>query len=288
MAGRKFAQINKSLVRSRKFRGLSHKARWAWLCAMLATNWSGVAEYPKALWVIDSDLPEDELDTAIEELTSVVAIEWSDVSETVRIVGFHKQRPPDNASAAKRLCDDFADAIMEADGDDVGMLLGAAAEFAVAAVRRAQSWSADSPDWPKLRQNLAGLLKRLYLEFDADLSSLLAHEVSGANKAIKGEIASLFPSLGMALKDTVSTPSPHPADTRRRRRDVDEDRDENEDSDLDGSIREFVSEPSDQASSLHQAQPSQGQRKGQGFKRTAQVLPMEETRHSALAMGSGR
>ncbi|MEO0637492.1 MAG: hypothetical protein AAFY73_12675, partial [Pseudomonadota bacterium] len=51
---------------------------------------------------------------------------------------------------------------------------GAAAEFAVAAVRRAQNWGKDSPDWPKLREHLSGLLRRLHQEFDKELTLNLA------------------------------------------------------------------------------------------------------------------
>ena len=98
MANRWYSQINSSITGSRKFRGLDHKARWAWLCAHLKADYAGIAEYLEAQWALDVELSADELATAIQSLVRAKLIEWYPAGEIVRITSFIKQRPPDNAS----------------------------------------------------------------------------------------------------------------------------------------------------------------------------------------------
>ena len=96
----------------------------------------------------------------------------------------------------------------------------------------------------------------------------------------------LLPALLLRKQDTVSTPSPHPVDTRyvdetKTRRDVDQDKYKNEDENLYDENFEIREDGRDQL----QAEPEEVLRKGKGSQDSAQVLPMESTKRSALAMG---
>ncbi len=285
MASRTYSQINDSITGSRKFRGLDHKARWAWLCAHLKADYAGIAEYPATLWAFDAELSPDEMHEAIKALVAAELVEWCADREICRVTGFIKQRPPDNASAAQRLCMDLTDRLYDADSELEGMLLTASAEFAVATVARSLRWEKDRA---KFREEIGFFLRGAAQDFGDLFLGAVQRELKGSGRPTRTEIEGLLPTLSLYRQNTVPTPSPHPVDTRyvdetRRRQDQNEDEDE----DLDGASREFVGDPSGRASSLHQEPPSKGLRKGKGFTRTAQVLPLEETMRSVLAMGGG-
>ena len=282
MAGRTYAQVNASLLRSRKFRGLCHKARWAWLCALLKADYAGFAEYPVALWALDAELDGIALQDAISALTKARLIEWSEEQEIARITGFIKQRPPENASSAQRLCIDLSDRLYAADSELEPMLLAASAEFAVAAIGRSLRWKEDSPDRPKLRDSLGQFLRGTAQDFGDEFLEAVDLELKGAGRPTRTEFEGLLPTLSLRRQSTFPTPSPHPVGTRdvdetRRRQDINKYEDEN----LDGvncEIREDGWEPI-------QAETEDRLRKEREVGDSAQVLPMESTKRSALAMG---
>ena len=286
MAARTFAQLNCSLLRSRKLRGLSHADRWAYICSHLTTqaSFAGVFNYPKALWAIDAVLSQEQLEEAIERLVSAELIEWSDEDEMVRVVGVHRQRPPENASRVVGLLQDILDLIESVEVEAEDMVLRTLAELCMASVMRSQNWNPEKGEVEKLRVALGDFLRRVYQEFDDQLLGAIHAEMERSNKAAKAELGSLLPPLTLQKQDTLSTPSPHPADTRdvdetRRRRE----RDEYEEKDLDGAISEIP----EAVAALSQAQPSEVLRKGEERRHGADVLPLEATKRSALAMGGG-
>ncbi|MEO0569556.1 MAG: hypothetical protein AAF066_17620 [Pseudomonadota bacterium] len=210
MGVRKFAQINASLLRSRKLAKCNHQERWAYVCAHLTPqgNFLGLFRYPLVLWQIDAGMGADELMAAIAKLESVGLIEFDPDEEIVRIVGFHTQRPPENASRVLSYASDLM--AFEADTEATEkMLLSTSAELCVAAIKRAQEWKPDSKDWPKLRDALGQFARRLHLDHGDALTSLLLQEMADAGEAVRGEITSLLPALSL-LKQT---PCGHPADT---------------------------------------------------------------------------
>ena len=207
MAARTFAQINCSLLKSRKMRGLTHAERWAYVCVHLTplSSFTGVFNYPFVMWRADANLTEDELESAIARLEAAGLIEWDANEELVRIVGFHRQRPPENASRSMSLAVDFSD-MMLCEDSSLGIVLRAAAEFAVAAIERSRNWKPDSGEIPKLRQTIGSFLRAAYQEHDEALLEALAGEVEAASKSARAEVSSLLQPFAMDLSDTVSAP----------------------------------------------------------------------------------
>jgi len=264
MAARTFAQINCSILRSRKLRGLDHADRWVYLCTHLTAQatFTGIFTYPKALWAVEASLDQKELEDAIVRLDAVGLIEWSPEEELVRVVGVHRQRPPENASRVVGLIEDFFDLLGSV--EDEGMVLRALAELVIASVTRAQNWNPEKGEFEKLRTALGEFLRRAYQEYDDDLLAALSDEIARSNKAAKAELGSLLPPLTLYQQDTVSTPSAHPADTR----DLDETRlRQDEDQDLD------------------ETKTSEMLRNGNKNGGKSQALPTESTKRSALVVG---
>jgi len=220
---------------SRKMRALTHAEKWAYVSVHLTrlSSFTGVFNYPLVMWARDADLTGDELDDSIERLVEVGLIEWDTEDEVVRIVGFHRQRPPENASRSIGLAGDFSD-LLRRQVTSRAIVLRAAVEFAVAAVERSRGWKPEGSELLKLRDTLGPFLRGIYQEHEVELLAALGEELKSTSKAALKEIGSLLPALSMASSDTVSAPCPHPVDTRdvdetRRDEDPYKDLDENED-----------------------------------------------------------
>ena len=244
MSGRTFAQINCGLLKSQKMRSLGHAEKWAYICAHLTpfANFSGVFRYPTVMWAHDACLSVEAFEAARARLAEVGLIEFDDAEELVRIVGFHRQRPPENASRCISLVCDFDAAIVDADGDR-GMVLRCVAEFVVAALQRAQGWKPDSPERGKLREAVGPFLKSTFQDAGDSFLDALADELTGISKAVRAELVALLPVLATHRGDTVSAPSGDRVATRdvdemRRREDLDED--ENEEEDETARLREVL------------------------------------------------
>lgn len=188
-------------------RGLTHAERWAYICVHLTplSSFTGVFNYPVVMWCADANLNEDDLRGAIVRLEAAGLIEWDADEELVRIVGFHRQRPPENASRSMSLASDFS-GMMLCEDSSLGIVLRAAAEFAVAAIERSRNWKPDSGEIPKLREIIGSFLRATYQEHDEALLSALAGEVEVASKSARAEIGSLLQPLAMHLSETVSAP----------------------------------------------------------------------------------
>lgn len=254
MASRKFAIIQTNLLRSAKMASVDHAARWAWLCGMMRTSFTGVSEYTLPLWCRDAGLDALAMGEAIDSLIEAGLIEWCPETEMLRLIGFHTAHPPDNASAAQRLCVDFSGDIAITDADQVGMLLRASAEFAVAALTRSTRWKEDSPDRPKLRHSLTEFLKATSLEFETDFLDALSEELDGASKAVQAEFLSMLPVLSLHRQNTVSAPYLDSVDTRRQ------DKDRYEDRNAEENQYDAFSTTAQEPQSHRQAEPSEMQR----------------------------
>ncbi len=284
MSGRTFAQINASLLRSKKIKGCNHSEKWAYICAHLTplAGFSGQFRYPLAMWSLDADLDLDELGEAIYRLTQIGLIEYDDDEEFIRIVGFHRQRPTENASRAISRVGDFE--AMELENERcVEMWLSGVAEFIVAAVKRAQAWKPDSADWPKLRDTLKGFMRRVYQEQGDAFLTPLVGELEDAGKAVKGELISIFPHLDSFMQ----TPCPHPEVTvstqgeregEESKRDTETEKEKERDTIL---SPEFSS-----TSTSARTEGVELLRKGDEPNRSVPSLgPLESTKRSALVMG---
>ena len=281
MGARTFAQINCSILRSRKLRGLGHAERWAYLCTHLTpqAGFTGIFHYPIALWAADAGIDEGKLGQAISRLTDAGLIEWDADEELVRVIGVHRQRPPENASRAIGLIQDFIDLTNTLEPETGNMILRGASELVAASVARAQRWDPEKGEFDKLRNALGDFLRRTYQEFDDRLLDALQTEMQASNKAAKAEIGSLLPPLTDYQQNTVCTPSAHPAGTR----DLDEtirrlDHDQTEKNTK--TAQELANHPtpgSPQAELSKKRGTSNGQYIG------SRIRPLETTVRSALA-----
>lgn len=233
MAGRTFAQINGTILKSHKLKSVNHVERWVYLCAHFTplSQFSGVFNYPTVMWASDAGLSMEDFEAALTRLVEVGLVEWSPEPELVRIISFHRQRPPENASRSKSLVIDFED-LLQRHYMESGPVLRAAAEFIVAAVDRSMRWKPDSKDRPLLRDTLRGFMLSTHAEHEEAFLEALHAEIRNARNAVKGEVASMLPPLSAYLQRTVPTRCLDHADTRdedeTRRR---EDEYKNEDSD---------------------------------------------------------
>ncbi len=278
--GRTFAQINSSLLRSKKIKECSHSERWAYICAHLTplSAFSGQFDYPLVMWGQDAGIEPDEMPGVVEKLCEVGLIEFDPDDEFIRLVGFHRQRPPENASRVISLIGDFT-AVGPENPTHEAMRIKGIAEFAVAAIQRAQGWKPDSPDWPKLRQVLNAFLCRVWQEHGDDFLQYLDDELNHASEAAKGEIQSLLPP--MLEKDTLSTPCPDAVDTRdvdetRRIRDQYEDEDENKTAHFLREEQNFDASYLQSVEVLRKGNEADGSAPSSG--------PRESTKRSALVM----
>ena len=235
MAGRTFAQINCGILRSRKIGTINHAAKWAYLCVHFTplSAFTGVFTYPSVMWAQDAALSADELNEVIARLVAAKLIEWEAEDEMVRIVGFHRQRPPENASRSFSLIADF-EALLRDHDTARGIVLRAVGEFAVAAMVRALGWKPDSPDMPKLREALGRFLRATYQEDGDHFLDALSTEAEACSNAARQELQALFPPLLIHRRDTVATPCRDGVGTRdldetRRIPDGDEHENTNED-----------------------------------------------------------
>lgn len=226
MGQKTFTQINASILNSKKLKQCSHEEKWAYLCAHLSPlgSYTGQFEYPVVMWQRDAQVAD--IEPVIERLSEVGLIQFDEDEEYVRIIGFLRQRPPENASRAFSLAMDLShDAPLE--GIRADMHVGGVAELAVGSLQRAQNWKTESSDWPKLRDTIQSLLNSTWQQYRDALCQHLTTELETASVATNAEIGSLFAPFLAYRQDTLSAPSPHPVDTR----DVDETiprRDENE------------------------------------------------------------
>lgn len=273
MGARTFAQINISLLRSKKIERVSHAARWAYVCTHLSklATFTGVFNYPAILWARDAGLDDADLCEMRDSLVDVGLIEWCDEEELVRIVGFHRQRPPHNASWCINLVNDFEG--MLSTYDDPAIILGAAAEFAVAAVSKSTNWK---PEQTQIVRDCIGrFLRATCQEFEDEFLCVLLEETESASKSVMSEFDSLIPELSYHRANTLRTPCQDRADIQRQ----DLDKDQNKEKEENKDARE-VSKLAIPASS--QTEPLDLQRTGEIRNRGSQILPMESTKRSAL------
>jgi hypothetical protein len=281
MSGRTFAQINCGLLKSQKMRSLNHAEKWAYLCTHLTTfsSFSGMFHYPEVMWAHDAGITPDELDAVCSRLQAVGLIEYDTAEEVVRIVGFHRQRPPENASRSISLIGDFQSTITEAAGGS-GLMLRCVSEFVVAAMQRAMAWKPNSPEHEKLRDALSPFLKTTFQDEGDDFLDALTAEMNFSSKAVRKELGSMLPPLMDHRDPTLSAPSPDRGPTRdldetRLRRDLDEDLDED-----DTAQNREVFDPQ----TSMQAEASKMPRNGAGSKGSTQKGgPQPSTKRSRLA-----
>ncbi len=219
MGGKVFAQINCSLLRSKRLKECSHVERWAYLCVHLTPlgAYTGIFRYPLVMWAQDAAVPFEEIASMAARLTGLDLIEYDEAEELLRIVGFHRQRPPENASRVISLVGDFY-AVTHVHGQSAAMRLRCIAEFIVAVVQRAQGWKLESTDRTKVREVLKPFVVQEWQEHGEAFLKATRAELDHATKATLNEVQSLFPVAIDEPRDTVSTPCPHGGLTR----DVDE------------------------------------------------------------------
>lgn len=234
MSGKDFAQINSGILRSRKLRVLTHGEKWAYLCTHLTSNgkFCGVFCYPLDTWASEAQLGSVEMSAALEKLVQVGLVEFDEGEELVRIIDYHHQRPPQNASFCGSLFADLKSYLYGAEGE-AGLVARAISELAVAALTRAREMKPDGGEVLKMRDQIKDALSYAHQDAGEELVAALSKELLRAPRAVRADAASLFAPLAMALQATVTPPSAHRANTRdldldetRLRADEDTDGDE--------------------------------------------------------------
>lgn len=213
MTGRSYAQINCSLLRSKKLAELTdHKHNWAYISAHLTEfcTFNGMFRYPQVVWGVDSRLGAVELTEAICELCRVGLIEYDFDEEIVRITSwFHKKNCPDNAS---RMISGIRD-YQACEIDHPEMYLRSLSEFVVGCIKRSRGWSQHSSDREKMREVFKSFLAQTWSDYEDDFLEELHIEVEKAGTPIRSELTSLFSPLDAYSQTKTRTPCPHPANT---------------------------------------------------------------------------
>ncbi|MCI2399284.1 hypothetical protein [Aliiroseovarius subalbicans] len=288
MALKKFAQINCSILRSKKMADCNHEERWAYLCAHLTPigSYTGIFHYPLVLWAQDAGTAVDELHGVVNRLCEAGLVEYDHDEELLRIVGLHRQRPPENASRLVSMLGDLSN--METDSGSVARIwMNGVAELSVAAVKRAQSWIPDSAEWPKLREPLKAFLRQSYQEYADDFLEPFAAELKHAGKAGRAELVSIFP----LLTELDRAPCRHPADTVAAHVDVDVDVDDTEtNTKTETETKTKTKTPREFSETLtsdvSHAEGVEVLRNGAALDRGSPIpSPRESTKRSALVMG---
>lgn len=221
MPSRTYAQIDCSLTGSKKLRGLSsHKTRWAYLCAHLSdfATYTGLFQYPRHMWAHDAQLSPDELDEAITELVETGLLQFDQEEDFVRIVGwFHKRSGPDNRNRAFSVMMD----LWGLESLPAEMLCSAAAELAVASIKRSLKWKPESGDREKLYDDLQSFLAELFQSHDERFLSCLAAEMQTSSSTVAKEIGAIFPPVMLLREEPFRNPSETLA-KHETRRDEDE------------------------------------------------------------------
>ncbi|MEN8918468.1 MAG: hypothetical protein ABF254_07720 [Octadecabacter sp.] len=210
-----YAQIETSLPHSQKIRRLSHKERWAYLCAHLSPLgcYIGTFRYPLAVWADDAALTRSDLEEAIAAMEQVGLVSYEADESFVQIVGwFLKKNAPENASRMASRAADYAD--LDAPQE---LVVASAAEFAVGSIKRAQRWKPDSVEWSKLRDVFKPFLTTMRQTFEDDFHQALSEQFSGQNRAINDELCALMPSLQYYLEAPCLHRGGTRDDTTRRR-----------------------------------------------------------------------
>ncbi len=196
MANKPYAQIDGSLLISKKFRGLpNNDARFAYVSVHLSPmgNYLGHFRYPLVVWADEVQLDGDSMRGIAELLIEAKLIEYDFDEEIVRVVGwFYKRNQPENGSRMLGLAKDF-----ERLGDDAPELQAhAVAEFAFGCIRASKSWDKDSSEHDKLQRALTSLLPEKHDQLGDELMAALVEEATRNKRGASDEIALMLPAFG--------------------------------------------------------------------------------------------
>lgn len=193
MGIRPFAQINCSILGSQKLKKCDYPTKWAYFCTLCSKvgNYMGVFKYPLAMWADDACMSADALRREISRLEGLDLIQCDDDEEIVRIIGFHRQRTPENARHMISIMRDFRNEVLE--GPTCKTIWSSAiAEFVVACFQRKQRWKTDSPEHALLVKEVEPFLHTVWDELGETFLEALASEMVEAGVAVQRELKGTF------------------------------------------------------------------------------------------------
>ena len=157
-------------------------------------TYTGLFRYPLPMWAHDAQMDLSALEKAISELTKVGLIDFDPEEHFVRIVGwFHKRSGPDNPNRVDSVIAD----LYGMDCIDDEMFCRAAAELAVASVKRSLRWKADAPGRAQLYESLRGYMSEVYQDHGDIFLGHLNSELSNTPATVALEIRAIFPVLAV-------------------------------------------------------------------------------------------
>ena len=215
MSGREFAQIDVSLLSSKKMRALqSNDHRWAYICTHLSPlgNFRGLFRYPLAVFAEDARLSRDDIKTTINDLRETRLIEYDHDEEIVRICGwFYKRNCPQNPSTAQSMLKDFADHFAPSNEMEARSL----AEFAVGVVHGMRTWKDESQE--AVKQPLREQLDLAYQSIGPAFLETLSAELKGRGPKFERDFQILLPALCDHHAVTMPAPCGHTIRDETRR-----------------------------------------------------------------------
>lgn len=281
MAGRWFAQIDCSLLQSKKFTDLSGAApKFAYICVHLSVfgNYSGIYQYPISAFAHDVGVNEIELKAIILELTNSQLIEYDYDEEIVRIVGWHRQVTGSaNASMARSRISDY-----RREKIPFGpMLFRSIAEFSAAVVKSSLDWNPEKNESIKLREKLGPFLREIFEEAGSELLDAISAETRSQSSATARELTGLLPPLAEHNASTMPPRCPHrigderiPIPKEKEKKEKVEDPSEN-----------IAKQTAQTRHKKNETKPSEEIKK-QKMNRSSIAGPLEETKNSALVTGT--
>lgn len=292
MAGRSFAMIRPSLLKSKKVRECDHPEKYAYLCTHFTSlgNSVGNFNYPMVMWAQDACVKPDKMPEIIARLIEIELIDYDFTEEIIRIIGFLRKSPPTNASWITSILKHFAKE-EHTTGKSGEMRIANIAEMVVASMHHSQKWNPEKRDFQNLIEMMETFLKSIFAEHGKVFLEALEAELEHYGKSTRLSMELVLPPLLNNASPTLCTGaagtlSPHGtegADTLSPQI-------EKKEKERKKQIDEYLRSASSRAIISTNTEKSECNVADQGkldvtSERKVQSGPMEETKRSRLAKG---
>ncbi|MDA5094226.1 hypothetical protein O2N63_09005 [Aliiroseovarius sp. KMU-50] len=139
-------------------------------------------------------MSDDELLDEISRLERVGLIQYDRDEEFVRIIGFHRERPAENAKHMISLIRDFKKEVFGR-RKCPPMWGNAIAEFVVACVQRKQLWKPDSKSHDELDAEMKPFIRMTWEELGDPFLAALNDELCDARSVVVEDLKTTLPVL---------------------------------------------------------------------------------------------
>lgn len=192
MAVKYYAQIDFELFSEPVFRSLSsNDVRFIYLTAHCSklSNYLGLFRYPREIWSYDANVKPVEIDVAIDELEKNGLVEYDDLTQTLRLVGwFRTLNAPANGNQMKGHIKSFRGL----NDLDAGMYCRSVAEFTVSSFGKAIHWDLNSIEHKKIGEAFRPFLSTMFHRFGELFTDILQAEINGSGREAQRSIEAVF------------------------------------------------------------------------------------------------